>query len=386
MHSLTAQTAKEHPRIPELDGVRGLAVALVLVWHYIPCLVQASPGTPLARLMVAMGLTWAGVDVFFVLSGFLIGGILLAKRGSPNFFRTFYIRRACRILPPYVILLIASMALWWFTGKTHSSPLAWMFDRSLPWFTFPLFIQNFVMAVEGHFGPQPLGVTWTLAIEEQFYLLTPFLAWRCKTYIPHCLFGAVVGGMLFRMLVYENWPYGGHAAYVLLPCRWDALCIGFLLAWAFRRPGWKEALSTSVGRKWLWAVTLTCLAIAGTLAAMMQSIASPGMSYGGYTVIALGTASVLSLALTVDEHSVLRRTLRSRVLMWLGGISYMVYLMHELLLGLIHSIVRGQKPQIVDAEDVLLTLLSLVVTLGLSTASWHWFERPIVRFGQRFSY
>ena len=374
-------------RIIELDGIRGIALALVLIWHYVPCVVEAAPGTALGRIMVAFGLTWAGVDVFFVLSGFLIGGILLDQHGSPRFFQAFYIRRLCRILPPYLFLLVACGLLWWCTRTTPDARYAWMFKESISCYSYPLFIQNFLMAEKGHFGPQPLGVTWSLAVEEQFYLLTPLLARRCRPRIlMKWLILAVLLGILFRSYVYQSWPNGGHAAYVMLPCRADALCIGFLLAWAFRKPDLKAALCSPFGIKCLWGILLVSASVTALLGAWMQRIASPGMSYGGYTVIALCAAAFISLAQIIGEDSLLRRILRSKTLVWLGGISYTTYLVHEFVLGILHSVLLGQSPRIVDCGDVFVTIFSLIVTLAFATASYRWFEAPFIRYGHQFKY
>ena len=92
-------------RIPELDGIRGLAMVLVLVWHYLVVQVQVPPGSPAAYALKLFSLTWAGVDLFFVLSGFFISGILMDNRNGECYYRTFYMRRFCRIFPLYYLLL-----------------------------------------------------------------------------------------------------------------------------------------------------------------------------------------------------------------------------------------------------------------------------------------
>jgi hypothetical protein len=93
-------------RIPELDGLRGIAIGMVIVWHYFSTVVQASLGSSLSYLVAATRLTWSGVDLFFVLSGFLIGGILLDAREATNYFRVFYRRRFFRIVPIYAAVLL----------------------------------------------------------------------------------------------------------------------------------------------------------------------------------------------------------------------------------------------------------------------------------------
>src|SRR5689334_3132541 len=113
-------------RIPELDGIRGLAILLVLAWHYL-FLRFAPTAPPSARpVWSVFALTWSGVDLFFVLSGFLIGGILLRCRDSPNYFKTFYIRRACRIVPAYFLVLIICTVAIGFNAAEKSQPLKWL--------------------------------------------------------------------------------------------------------------------------------------------------------------------------------------------------------------------------------------------------------------------
>jgi peptidoglycan/LPS O-acetylase OafA/YrhL len=128
-----------------------------------------------ATFVIACGqLSWSGVDLFFVLSGFLIGGILLDARSSPRYFQTFYLRRAYRILPLYFLVIGLSLlphllAQFSVARAAHTTPLP------LPWLSYATFTQNFWMAYLGVFGPSGMGITWSLAIEEQFYLSIPLL-------------------------------------------------------------------------------------------------------------------------------------------------------------------------------------------------------------------
>jgi peptidoglycan/LPS O-acetylase OafA/YrhL len=115
-------------RMPELDGIRGLAIVLVLVWHYFVSALRVASATPLAYIQKAMWLSWSGVDLFFVLSGFLIGGILMDNRNAQNYFSVFYVRRTCRIFPLY----FAALALFWLCRAFASPAFAWVFDKSLP--------------------------------------------------------------------------------------------------------------------------------------------------------------------------------------------------------------------------------------------------------------
>lgn len=165
------------PRIAGLDGVRGLAALGVLVWHFGPTIAAVEPGSTLAYACRAVSLAWAGVDLFFALSGFLIASILLRAAGSPRYFLTFYVRRAARILPLYFVLLAVLAAGNLDGGLFFPAVLRPLFESQLPGWSFPVFAQNLFMPGINDFGPKLTSVTWSLAVEEQFYLILPFLLW-----------------------------------------------------------------------------------------------------------------------------------------------------------------------------------------------------------------
>jgi peptidoglycan/LPS O-acetylase OafA/YrhL len=166
-------------RLPELDGLRAIAILLVLFSH------QAA-FVPLAGIRRFLDMGWIGVDLFFVLSGFLIGGILLEQRDATNYYRIFYLRRFLRIVPLYTLILLPGLVVLglglqaYFAG--HS-----LGDRSAAaiWFC-PFFLQNIAWAL-ALIPPTYLLPTWSVAVEEQFYLLLPLLIrkvdriklWKC---------------------------------------------------------------------------------------------------------------------------------------------------------------------------------------------------------------
>jgi peptidoglycan/LPS O-acetylase OafA/YrhL len=108
-------------RVPELDGLRGVAILIVIVYHYVGTGPKSPPGSVLGIVRDSFRIGWSGVDLFFILSGFLIGGILLDARSSPKYFQTFYLRRVHRILPIYY-LLVAVYALAAFLTVGHAPP------------------------------------------------------------------------------------------------------------------------------------------------------------------------------------------------------------------------------------------------------------------------
>src|SRR5260370_19570686 len=163
----------EAGRIPELDGIRGIAIGMVLIAHCFA--IVSRPGSALAYALVPLRLDWTGVDLFFVLSGFLIGGILLDARESSNYFRVFYTRRFFRIVPIYAVLLVCAGFTIYLSDARIFRRYEEMLTGRLPWWYFLTFAQNIGMSIHKVWGTFPLGVTWSLAVEEQFYLTLPLL-------------------------------------------------------------------------------------------------------------------------------------------------------------------------------------------------------------------
>lgn len=371
-------------RIAELDGVRGMAMLLVIVWHYFAVTVQTQPGSLAAYGMKMLSLTWAGVDLFFVLSGFLIGGILLDNRTAPNFFQAFYVRRFCRIFPLYYLmfgLFLAALAAGW---AAKGGGFAWLFGDPLPLWSYATYLQNFTSAISGSHGPHWMGITWSLAIEEQFYVVLPLLVrFVPARALPWLLAVLVLGAPLLRGALFLWHPHAGLPGYVLLPARWDALFLGVLGAWALRRDDARIWLAAHT--KVIRALVVVCTLVTLGLLAKSQSIGSAGMSFFGHTVLAFMSLGLVLLSL-LSREGVVATIFRQPGLVWLGTVSYGVYLFHQPVHGLMHVALRNQAPQIAGWADAGVTLLALAGTLGLAVVSWRYFERPIVQLGQRVNY
>lgn len=366
-------------RIPELDGLRGLAIGLVLVWHYFGFPLDPQlPGGAFVRQ--SLSLTWSGVDLFFVLSGFLIGGILLDHREAPRYFQSFYARRVCRIFPLYFGWLLVSLTVLAVVPRFAEGPVAaGLFSDPVPAWCYVIFGQNYAMARLGDFGSPWLGVTWSLAIEEQFYLLLPLLIRflpprRLPVYLGSL---ALLAPVSLVLLGHE----GGMRGYVSTHHRLDSLMLGVLLAWALRRDGglrWARA-----HRPHLYGI----LAVLVAGAAWMSSLRElPVALYPFlYSWMALLYGSLLVLAVTEERGPVAALT-RLRALRWLGGLAYGVYIFHLPVQHVLHWLIRDQVPRLHAPADFAVTLAALAVTLGIAVLSWHRFEKPILEIGKSFSY
>lgn len=176
-------------RIAELDGIRGCAILSVLLYHYIFCQVSVGPKSMGAYLLKPLTLGWAGVDLFFVLSGFLIAGILMDNRRASNLFSTFYIRRCCRIFPLYyaVFCVFALFGLF----LRHQPDFQWLFKYSHPLWSYATYSQNILMGLKGGLGCNWMAPTWSLAVEEQFYAFLPLLVWIAPAKSHPWVFAAI---------------------------------------------------------------------------------------------------------------------------------------------------------------------------------------------------
>ncbi|HEY7898160.1 MAG TPA: acyltransferase, partial [Gemmatimonadaceae bacterium] len=225
-----------------LDGLRGIAILLVLIHHFGAVMTPASHVDYL--FLHVTGWAWVGVDLFFVLSGFLITGILLESIDDPRYYRTFYARRALRVFPLYYAFLLAlsfiilplirllaahgvvSVGAEWLGNPVTRQPQIW------------LYLTNHLIAVRGFAAvPAFTAVFWSLAVEEQFYLVWPTVVRHMqREYLLWFAYAAIVVAFCFRVWIHFSGTWSPDAAYVLTLARMDALAVGAVIAMLVRRP------------------------------------------------------------------------------------------------------------------------------------------------------
>src|SRR3984957_19013437 len=251
--------APKEPRILELDGIRGVAVLAVVFYHYAVIGPGAEFHTWLYWGRAAFRLGWSGVDLFFVLSGFLIGGILLESRSSPRYFQTFYARRASRILPLYFLwivlypLAVAAYSRWGIPYLPRSPQLYlrwslyWVFLQTLT-FLFPIPYRTVAYYW--------LGPTWSLAIEEQFYLVVaPLVRILTTRRLLYVLIGLLAACPVLRVFANFDWLHSHWFIPVTL-ARADSFAAGSLAAMAWKA---SDVRAWLVARKELLSWTLAAL-------------------------------------------------------------------------------------------------------------------------------
>jgi peptidoglycan/LPS O-acetylase OafA/YrhL len=346
----------------QLDGLRGLAVLGVLAWHWIPWYLAYCP------------LGVISVRVFFTLSGFLITGILLRARrdnermGGPWWgpVRSFYIRRVMRIFPLYYAVLAVILIGGVPAAREH---FAWHL----------LYLSNFLQAKMNDIGGST-GHFWSLAVEEQFYLVWPWLVlFMPRKAIPWAIGIMLAAGPIYRFSVYfatsdAQFDHGNYTAASNLPIAClDSLGAGALLAWATARRS--AGFANRIGS--------ICLAVGLPLLTLGIVFYCVDMKLGWITVVdsgvALTTVWIISRAAS-GFGGPMGWFLTFPPLVYMGTISYCVYILHPF----IHNItpLLFSKMHLGIPRYRLQLAIDMSVTVGMATASWYLFERHMIRLGR----
>jgi peptidoglycan/LPS O-acetylase OafA/YrhL len=378
--------------IPELDGVRGLACGGVLMAHCFLGIMVVPEGSIQQWLWSSLQyFLLGGVDLFFVLSGFLIGGILVDNKDASNFFTAFWVRRVGRILPVLYMLLLSYSLILHLQQAYDLSFLhvdLWVLKEPVhsPWL-YAAFLQSIPFA-SADWGPRWTAVTWSLAIEEQFYFFFPVIVYF---FSRKNLTVAVISAALFAPLLrsFVVYKYGWTPGYVLLPCRMDALAIGVLITLLIRHDA-----SLTLAKKYRGVLDVVILGLA-ILIGKNQSdqwsveLGGAGITYAGsavqtliYSQVALFFALCI-LRLFLYERGAYHRLLTWRPLMWLGLISYGLYMYHQAVNGILHGWLFASEPRVESLAQGMLALGVMALAIALAAASYYCVEAPIRRLAQR---
>ena len=353
---------------PSLDGLRALAVGLVMLVHY--------------RAIFLGG--WIGVPLFFVLSGFLITRILLnAKETAPDiksFLKTFWIRRSLRIFPLSIAFFLLCEVMWWFTAIPKTWPVArlWLFTYTL----------NF-----GHmFNLVPISDVythfWSLAVEEQFYLVWPFIIWFLSRRILRIVvISILIAAPMLRWLFVETGTFSAEQLYFFTPTLLDSFAAGaaivlFDLQW-IRHIRWWLAIVTSItilagmAANWYQGIhfVLWCMGYPYNMPAHFQYV-------WGYSLLDI-TAVLLIVGCLRDEL----KLFSNKILVTIGKISYGLYIIHRPVFRVVTAIEPWLKVHVgVNFARVICLIFFLFTSLLLAKLSFRYFETPFLRLKSRFIY
>ena len=375
--SSTAPAVPKH--LPALDGVRGLAVFIVIAHN--AGWIAGTSSQFVVKLFTSISATgWVGVSLFFALSGYLITGILLDTRGAPHYFRTFYARRTLRIFPLYYAFVAGAVYV--------AAPLAWSpawadAIRTNQW-RYWLYVSNWRQGSDS----AELGMThlWSLAVEEQFYLLWPMLVYALgRRGLAGLAVVMILTGPVIRYALITSGP-GPDAAYLFTVARWDALAVGALLAAMLRdASGMTTVIAIRAKLTGLFSLMLAAVYVS------LRGFHSDDIvvSVLGQSLIVGLSFCLLSFAVQPDTGSAVHRLLNTRSLQTLGKYSYAMYIFHA---PLHHYLKTPLGPWVTAADDSLRLLrvvayVALIFVLSYLAArlSWRIIEQPFLRLKERWA-
>jgi peptidoglycan/LPS O-acetylase OafA/YrhL len=362
----TVPAATAEPRIVALDGLRGLMTLFVLVSHFFG---EIQGG--FRPLMVG----WIAVDMFFVMSGFLVGSLIIDRMKHSNFITVFYIRRACRTVPVYVgcVLLI-------FVVLHLLGPRSWTAGRhDIPLWSYLTFTQTLFMASQNSMGMYWLAPTWTLALEEHFYLVAPaFLILTPRRLLIPALTGVILTALCVRIWLVPTDGVNALHHLVLLPARMDTIAIGIMAAVI-----WKRGLID-------WTQHGLALRLSPIVAALLIGVVKTGGDSEGVLfnlvsgpLAAFGCAGFL-LALVMGAPEASRY--HSPFLRFFSRTSYSIYLTHIMVLCLLHGLLLNDTPALHNTAQILVTLVALPVAIGIGYILTRLFEEPLTAWGRSFKW
>jgi peptidoglycan/LPS O-acetylase OafA/YrhL len=359
---------------PAFDGLRAVAILMVFVNHYLKA---AWPAHPVGGL-------WTGVDLFFVLSGFLITGILYDTERAKHYFRNFYVRRSLRILPVFYGFFLAVLLL---TPVLHLkySPYIW----TNPLYVANLSIKGAILHVHGDprfiFVPHlrgviTMGTLWSLCVEEQFYLLWPLVVWLVpsRVRLMQLCAGIVLLTLGVRTFLYFHDPAAAIKTsylYTSTYTRCDTLLVGAWIALWLR--------GTTPSRETLRRIAYTSIGVSlGTIAALFAIFKSPWyvvsvdpvMLTVGYTLVAFAGGGILLRCL--DDTSWVHRILLHPALKRLGTISYGFYFFHALPVAQFTLLAYHLRRYHLNGA---ILPLAFSYAYGMAALSFHYFESYFLR-------
>jgi peptidoglycan/LPS O-acetylase OafA/YrhL len=373
------------PRLIVLDGLRGVAIILVMLSH-------ATRVATDVRIDRFFGFWtnggWSGVDLFFVLSGFLITGILFDAKGGPRYFRNFYIRRILRIFPLYYGFLLVAFVVVPRISPAVEANMAGLSGTEV-WYW--IYLSNASIGVAGDWHGQALDhvdISWSLSIEEQFYIVWPLIVFALDRRRLMMVCGSLVALALVWRLALLGAGASPVSVYVLTPGRVDSLAIGAFVALALRGQG-DVGLLVRLARPVMVVCGLLLLAMA--ISAGGFGVSTPAMQIVGYPLFAMLFGGLLVLAVASSPLNRLVRALQHPVLRTYGRYSYAMYLTHLPVQALIPIALGGldRFPLLFGSAlpgQMLFYALGIGLPIVPGWLSWHLYEKHFIRLKKLVPY
>lgn len=349
--------------IPALDCIRGLAVLLIMLFHCFD--------------FAVFKFGWMGVDLFFVLSGFLITGILLDSKSSPNYYRNFIVRRILRIFPLYYFILLFCLILIPLISPQLFGPGYEYYIKHQSWFW--LYMQNWLYSKTGFPDNQTLVHLWSLAVEEQFYIFWPLVIrlFNTKKLLAVCLI-IVAFSLIFRFYIGAELGFVHPFKYMATFSRMDALTTGAIIAILIRkRPDWLE--------KYIMPVFIISLVIVGAAILYLKAILFVRLT-PIYTFIDILFGCLLIFMLNKEKFLILR-PLYGSVFSFFGKYSYGLYVYHFILYHVFEYNVLPGFITVFKNNGVALLINGIIVfliSIPVSMLSYKYLEKPFLKLKRFF--
>ena len=366
-------SALQQPKVPHLDvldGLRGIAILLVVAFHYVD-------------IVQLFRIGWIGVDLFFVLSGFLITGKLVESFGRKGYLSGFYRNRALRIFPLYyAVLLVFFLGLRWVVSPANLPGLHFYSDH---WLSFVLFLQNWSLIFFGFPKEVYLTHLWSLAVEEQFYLLWPIVIFlfRDRKKLSAGLLVWILAVIAFRIFQYQHYPLPADSMHYYCNsfCRSDSFVIGGMAFFLYERKDQR------LNHLYIYILAFSLLVFfLGILLLHNARFDSLFFATIGYTVNAVLFASMILCALRYPASRV-AGWLRHRVLRYFGKISYGIYIFHLPVLLILGSHIHRWMISYLEWNEMVASTssitCSLIASVSVSAVSYRYYESYFLRLKKR---
>ncbi|MGQ9427665.1 acyltransferase family protein [Gilvimarinus sp. F26214L] len=360
-----------------LDGLRGMAVIAVILFHSSILGPNQAESSISKLLLVLLDLGWAGVDLFFVLSGFLITRIVLAARTRKGWLKSFFIKRVFRILPMY-FLFVTLLLLLSYTIFKHRADFVFIREQQA-YFWFML--QNFLPLMNMNWPPSLFhsGHLWTLAVEWQFYMIWPFLAgWLSHRALTISCIVVIIVALASRLVLSG---LEAHIAfiYTLTFSRMDSLAIGALVALALQ-----SSIDNTTLRKLSNVLVFTGVGFFLVTMYLYGRISYhlPIMYTIGYTLLAAFFAGLLLKVIVANEKGMLRSMFSSQCLTAVGKYSYAMYIIHLPLMSSFGNFLMRFIGKEFYAQLIYLPVL-FIATLSIAWLTWRTIEAPALLYARK---
>jgi len=350
-------------RIDGIEGLRGWAVLMIVFFHYITTAIDPSSNIYTNALFRLTHYFNSGVDLFFVISGFLITRNLCSSGITRDSVKRYVFRRACRILPLYYLGLVACAVIFYWGLGLHT---AWYYSKEIPWFSYLIFLQNEWMAWNGTMGSRLLSIYWSLGIEMQFYFMIPWILYllRRNGRIIFCV-GAIIMAIVFR--AFDGTLVGSYTHFY---CRMDALFAGSLIALVSMESYNMKLLARISSTLNMSALILLLLSVGVSLNLLLLSnYMIPSFFVLIYSIF---------LVLQIVPNGAFFGFLNHALFRFLGRYSFGIYITHEIIRFVIFQLLASGIPQIAGIDDVLYTILSFVITILVSVMIYHLLEKKFL--------